>query len=71
MTKYEEAVLSSWLEDAEIEGKTSQEIADLLKDIYPMSIVAITEYMIDNGYKLKASEEILGWTKDEKKPPKT
>ena len=71
MTKYEEAVLSSWLEDAEVEGKTSQEIAALLKDIYPMSVTAITEYMLDHGYKLKASEEILGWTEDEKKPPKT
>ena len=58
---YAKTVLASYLKETNVEHKTTQDIIDALKDIYPLDIKEVAEYLIDNGYELTMSEEIPEW----------
>lgn len=55
-------ILQTYCEECKVEGMTSQDICDSLKDTVKLEVNDVTEHLLASGYKLRREDERLVWT---------
>lgn len=61
MTKIEKKVLDAYLQEADSERFTSQDICDNLQPTITLTPDTVTEHMLEKGYRLERRDDRLVW----------
>lgn len=63
MTKTEQKILSSYVQNQDSGRFTSQDICDNLRETAEFSPAVVTEYMLSHGWQLQRDDDRLVWVK--------
>lgn len=61
MTKTEQQILSSYVQNQDSGRFTSRDICDNLRETTALSPAAVTEYMLSHGWRLQRDDDRLVW----------